>query len=51
MNCLYSVFAFYLKTCNVDISEYCEPYAVGVCHHNNIYECFNGVLNEKRARD
>ena len=42
MNCLYNVFAFDLGTCNVDYSEYCEPYAAGVYHLNNLYWCFNG---------
>ena len=47
MNCLYDVFAFDLETCNVEYSEYCEPYAAGVYHLNNLYWCFNGSLNKE----
>ena len=47
MNCLYSVFAFDLETCNVENSEYCESYAAGLYHLDKFYECFNGDLNEK----
>ena len=46
MNCLYNVFAFDLETCNVEYSEYCEPYAAGVYHLNNLYWCFNGNLDK-----
>ena len=47
MNCLYNVFAFGLETCNVEYSEHCEPYAVGVYHHNNLYWCFYGNLDKE----
>ena len=42
MNCLYNLSAFDLETCNVEYSEYCEPYASGVYHLNKLYWCFNG---------
>ena len=47
MNCLYNIFAFDLETCNVEYSEYCEPYAAGVYHLNNLYWCFNGNLGKE----
>ena len=47
LNCLFGVFDFDLRTCNVDYSEYCEAYAVGVYHLNNLYECFSGDLNKE----
>ena len=43
----YSVFAFDLETCNVENSEYSQPYAAGVSHPKNLYRCFNRDLNEK----
>ena len=43
---MYNVFAFDLETCNVEDSEYCEPYAAGVYHAKNLFECFNGDLSE-----
>ena len=47
MNCLYSVVAFDLETCTFEISEYCESYAAGVYHLNNLFKCFNGGLNKE----
>ena len=47
MNCLNNVFAFDLETCNVEYSEYCEQYAAGVYHLNNLYWCFNGNLDKE----
>ena len=47
MNCLYNVFAFDLETCNVEYSEYCEPYAAGAYHLNNLYWCFSGNLDKE----
>ena len=47
MNCLYNVFAFDLETCNFEYSEYCESYAAGVYHLNNLYWCFNGNLDKE----
>ena len=47
VNCLYNVFAFDLETCNVEYSEYCEPYAAGVYHPIILYWCFNGNLDKK----
>ena len=47
MNCLYNVFAFDLETCNVEYSEYCEPYAAGVYHLKNLYWRFNGNLDKE----
>ena len=50
MNCLCNVFAFDLKTCNVEDSEYCEPYAAGVYHLNQLNWLFNGsLIKEKLA--
>ena len=46
MNCLYIVFAFNLETCNVEESEYCEPYAAGVYHAKDFNKCFNGDSNK-----
>ena len=45
--CLYNAFAFDLETCNVEYSEYCEPYAAGVYHLIILYWCFNGNLDKK----
>ena len=47
MNCVYNVFAFDLETCNIEYSEYCEPYSVVVYHLNNLYWCFNGNLDKE----
>ena len=47
MDCQYDVFAFDLETCNVEYSEYCESYAAGVYHLNNLHWCFNGSLNKE----
>ena len=47
MNCLYNVFAFDLETCNVEYSEYCEPYAAGVYHLDNFYWCLNCNLDKE----
>ena len=47
MNSLYNVFAFDLETCNVEYSEYFEPYAASLCHLNNLYWCFYGNLDKK----
>ena len=47
MNCLYNVFVFDLESCNVEYSEYCEPYAAGVYHLNILYWCFKGNLDKE----
>ena len=38
MNCSINVFAYDLETCNVDYSEYCEPYGAGVYQPNNLHK-------------
>ena len=47
MNCFHIVFAFDLETCNNENSEYCESYAAGVYHLNNLYWCFKGSLKKE----
>ena len=47
MNFLYKFFAFDLETCDVEYSEYCEPYAAGVYHLMKLYWCFNGNLDKE----
>ena len=39
-NCKLAVFAFDLETCNAENQLYCEAYAAGVYHLNNLNECF-----------
>ena len=43
---LNNVFPFDPEGCDAEYSEYCGPHAAGVYHLNNLYECFNGDLNE-----
>ena len=47
MNCSYNVFALDLETCNLEYSEYCEPYGAVVYHPNISYSCFTGILNKE----
>ena len=44
---MYGVFAFVFEIFNVEKSDYCEAFGAGFYHLNNLYECFNGNLNDE----